>query len=254
VFRLCEGLAATSLRPLCNKDRNPPGGALLVFRVRRIRRNGKLPEPRPIRRECVDHVIVLGEAHLRRILTKYAAYHDELRTHRCLDKDAPIHRAIRSTFRRSRSAKAQAALLLQPQGRQATDAGGHLGDCRVQGDSRIAFAILTDEPNEVVASYHDRMPLALADDKVATWLDLSQEFSTSSRRLNLNRLAINVPSRWRMASIASDDALILPHRANSLLALLGHLPVALFFPVRAARPCHILEPSNDCDIELAWRC
>ena len=27
-----------------------------------------------IRRECVDHVIVLGEAHLRRILTKYAAY------------------------------------------------------------------------------------------------------------------------------------------------------------------------------------
>ena len=33
-----------------------------------------------IRRECVDHVIVLGEAHLRRILTKYAAYYNELRT------------------------------------------------------------------------------------------------------------------------------------------------------------------------------
>jgi transposase InsO family protein len=47
-----------------------------------------------IRRECVDHVIVLGEAHLRRILTKYAAYYNELRTHRSLDKDAPIHRAI----------------------------------------------------------------------------------------------------------------------------------------------------------------
>jgi transposase InsO family protein len=31
-----------------------------------------------IRRECVDHVIVLGEAHLRRILTKYAAYYNEL--------------------------------------------------------------------------------------------------------------------------------------------------------------------------------
>ena len=27
-----------------------------------------------IRRECVDHVVVLGEAHLRRILTQYAAY------------------------------------------------------------------------------------------------------------------------------------------------------------------------------------
>ena len=42
-------------------------------------------------------------------------------------------------------------------------------------DKRAAFAILTEEPNELVASYHDRMPLALADDKVALWLDLSQE-------------------------------------------------------------------------------
>jgi hypothetical protein len=41
-------LVATSLKPRCNKDRNPPGGALLVFRVRRIRRDGKLPEPRPV--------------------------------------------------------------------------------------------------------------------------------------------------------------------------------------------------------------
>jgi transposase InsO family protein len=47
-----------------------------------------------IRRECVDHMIILGEAHLRRILTKYAAYYNELRTHRSLNKDAPIHRAI----------------------------------------------------------------------------------------------------------------------------------------------------------------
>ena len=43
-----------------------------------------------IRRECVDHIVVLGEGHLRRILTKYAAYYNELRTHRSLDKDAPI--------------------------------------------------------------------------------------------------------------------------------------------------------------------
>src|SRR6202521_2461799 len=47
-----------------------------------------------IRRECVDHMIVLGEAHLRRILSKYAAYYNELRTHRSLNKDAPMHRAI----------------------------------------------------------------------------------------------------------------------------------------------------------------
>src|SRR3977135_478182 len=42
-----------------------------------------------------------------------------------------------------------------------------------KGDSRVAFAILTDEPNELVASYHDRMPLSLADDKVDVWLDLA---------------------------------------------------------------------------------
>src|SRR5467141_1465537 len=47
-----------------------------------------------IRRECVDHLVVLGEAHLRRILTKYATYYNELRTHRSLNKDAPIRRAI----------------------------------------------------------------------------------------------------------------------------------------------------------------
>src|SRR5476651_2267213 len=47
-----------------------------------------------IRRECVDHFIVLGEAHLRRILRAYAAYYNELRTHWSLNKDAPIHRAI----------------------------------------------------------------------------------------------------------------------------------------------------------------
>jgi transposase InsO family protein len=52
-----------------------------------------------IRRECVDHIIVLGEAHLRRILTKYASYYNELRTHRSLNKDAPIHRDIQHVGR-----------------------------------------------------------------------------------------------------------------------------------------------------------
>jgi transposase InsO family protein len=47
-----------------------------------------------IRRECVDHMVVLGEAHLRRILLRYAAYYNEWRTHRSLNKDAPMHRAI----------------------------------------------------------------------------------------------------------------------------------------------------------------
>src|SRR6476469_3218039 len=48
-----------------------------------------------IRRECVDHIIVLAEAHLRRILRSYANYYDNMRTHRSLNEDAPISRSIR---------------------------------------------------------------------------------------------------------------------------------------------------------------
>ena len=45
-----------------------------------------------IRRECVDHIVVLGEAHLRRILRAYAGYYNDIRTHRSLGKDAPASR------------------------------------------------------------------------------------------------------------------------------------------------------------------
>jgi transposase InsO family protein len=47
-----------------------------------------------IRRECLDHIIVFGEAHLRRILGAYVAYYNKSSTHRSLNKDAPFHRAI----------------------------------------------------------------------------------------------------------------------------------------------------------------
>src|SRR5436190_17658458 len=45
-----------------------------------------------IRRECLDHIIVFGEAHLRRVLRGFASYYNGARTHRSLDKDAPVHR------------------------------------------------------------------------------------------------------------------------------------------------------------------
>jgi transposase InsO family protein len=50
-----------------------------------------------IRRESVDHMIVLGEAHLRRILKSYAHYYNGLRTHRSLNKDAPVSRSVQRT-------------------------------------------------------------------------------------------------------------------------------------------------------------
>src|SRR6476660_7359218 len=50
-----------------------------------------------IRRECVDNVIALGEAHLRGMLQAYARYYNDLRTHRSLDKDAPFSRPVQRT-------------------------------------------------------------------------------------------------------------------------------------------------------------
>src|SRR5882672_11350587 len=50
-----------------------------------------------IRCECLDHIIVSGEAHLRRIPISYAAYYNSVRTHRSLHKDAPIFRPIQQT-------------------------------------------------------------------------------------------------------------------------------------------------------------
>jgi transposase InsO family protein len=47
-----------------------------------------------IRRECLDHVVILGELHLRRVLATYADYYNELRTHRSLTKDTPLHRVV----------------------------------------------------------------------------------------------------------------------------------------------------------------
>jgi transposase InsO family protein len=47
-----------------------------------------------IRRECLDHIVVLGETHLRRILTAYATYYNDVRTHLALGKDAPVRRPI----------------------------------------------------------------------------------------------------------------------------------------------------------------
>jgi transposase InsO family protein len=47
-----------------------------------------------IRRECTDHLIVFNAEHLRRILAKYAAYYNDVRTHVSLGKDAPYTRPI----------------------------------------------------------------------------------------------------------------------------------------------------------------
>ena len=50
-----------------------------------------------IRRECLEHVVVLGEAHLRQVLRAYADYYNRTRTHLALAKDAPDGQPVQTT-------------------------------------------------------------------------------------------------------------------------------------------------------------
>jgi putative transposase len=50
-----------------------------------------------IRRECLDHVIILNEAHLRRVLRAYVQYYHRARTHLGLEKNTPDHRPVSRT-------------------------------------------------------------------------------------------------------------------------------------------------------------
>jgi hypothetical protein len=58
-------------------------------------RHGKEPAPWTwLRCECLNRVLVFGEVHLRQILSSYAMYYNEVRTHLALGKDAPLGRAV----------------------------------------------------------------------------------------------------------------------------------------------------------------
>ncbi len=83
------------------RDRDKVYGAAFVRRVRAMEIEQVLTAPRSpwqnpycervigtLRRECLDHVIILGEQHLRRILRRYLEYYHSSRTHLALDKDA----------------------------------------------------------------------------------------------------------------------------------------------------------------------
>jgi transposase InsO family protein len=88
-------------------DRDRAFGAIVSRRLRAMGIRDKPNAPRSpwqngfaerligsVRRECLDHIIVFGEAHLRSVLRSYTSYYNGTRTHWSLDKDAPVHRPI----------------------------------------------------------------------------------------------------------------------------------------------------------------
>jgi len=50
-----------------------------------------------IRRECLDHMIILGERQLKRVMRDYLRYYHESRTHLGLGKDCPVPRSVESS-------------------------------------------------------------------------------------------------------------------------------------------------------------
>ena len=94
------------------RDRDACYGNLFVRRVRSLGIRDRPTSPRSpwqngyaerligsIRRECLDHVVVFGERHLRHLLLSYVNYYNSVRTHLSLAKDAPLVRPVRAVGR-----------------------------------------------------------------------------------------------------------------------------------------------------------
>jgi transposase InsO family protein len=89
------------------RDRDGAYGEVFIRRLRSMGIRDRPTSPRSpwqngfverligsIRRECLDHVVVLGERHLRHVLLSYMNYYNEMRTHLSMGKDAPVPRAV----------------------------------------------------------------------------------------------------------------------------------------------------------------
>jgi transposase InsO family protein len=94
------------------RDRDACYGNLFVRRVRSLGIRDHPTSPRSpwqngyaerligsIRRECLDHVVVFGERHLRHLLLSYVNYYNTVRTHLSLAKDAPVWRPVHTVGR-----------------------------------------------------------------------------------------------------------------------------------------------------------
>jgi len=74
------------------RDRDGAYGAAFIRRIRAMGIRDRSVSARSP--ECLDHVVVVGERHLRHVLASYQKYYNEVRTHLSLQKDAPIRRDV----------------------------------------------------------------------------------------------------------------------------------------------------------------
>jgi len=94
------------------RDRDSIYGDVFIQRIRAMGIRDRPTAPRSpwqngycerligsIRRDCLDHVVVFGERHLRYLLRSYANYYNQTRPHLSLNKDSPISRAVKAVGR-----------------------------------------------------------------------------------------------------------------------------------------------------------
>src|SRR5258708_769375 len=94
------------------RDRDAVYGDVFIRRLRAMSIRDRPTAPRSpwqngyceraigsIRRECLDHVVVFGERHLRHLLRSYATYYNAARTHLSVNKDAPSPRTVHAVGR-----------------------------------------------------------------------------------------------------------------------------------------------------------
>ena len=110
--QLTEAYGWQQAPPYIVRDRDCVYGAVVIQRLRAMGIRDRPISPQSpwqngyserligsIRRDCLDHVVVFGERHLRHLLNSYEKYYNEARTHLSLHKDAPIPRAVQTVGR-----------------------------------------------------------------------------------------------------------------------------------------------------------
>jgi hypothetical protein len=81
------------------RDRDGAYGEAFIRRLTAMGIRDRPISARSIRRDCLDHVVIFGEQHLRNLLNSYQEYYNESRTHLSLKKDAPIPRDVQRVGR-----------------------------------------------------------------------------------------------------------------------------------------------------------
>jgi hypothetical protein len=149
---------------------------------------------------------------VRRILGEFAAYYNKSRTHRALSQDAPVHRAI------ERLGAITSRPVLGGLHHQLISRADHAAyAANMPGRTSMHPATVS-----YAAGFIDRASGKVWARKFTVAHDCGQIIELMAKKEVLDfklaprpeRLATNLPNSRRNASIASDDALILPHRAN----------------------------------------